>query len=302
MVKDYVYAVLLYCLWQVMYLVKTEVVDKERFDADPSLVTSLRWLSKDTKNPLARKILRVLRKIGVFGEREEYDSTSMKTKLVFVASQLLLTVVSMLPTPLAYYSPIWMLLYIGVIFTVAVYNGASYYIEVFSQRYHLQIEKLEAMHQIAKDAHHVAHELMKLSSTSQSVKQGNESRKSFTVSVPVSVPVSVSVSSQSQTERQTEVGRQRECVTDNANTMDVDVLLSEDLQDAMLLSDMREEVDEDTQLIDLSNELLRTSEEVWRELKTQTQQMQQYSCSMEGPEEPGIVLPVMPAEQSLHLE
>ena len=288
-VMDYIYAILLYILWQIMYLVKTEILDKERFDSDPSLVTSLRWLSKDTKNPLARKILSVLRAVGIFGVNEEYDSTSMKTKLVFVGSQLLLTLVSIAPTPLSYYSQSWMLLYIGMIFTIAVYNGASYYIEVFSKRYHLHIQQLENMHEIASDAHHVANELIKLSSKSHSMKDKKNvmSNAAATVTIPAAGNV--------------EGGKcdtAVDTVHDNKCMLGMDVLVTQTLGE----KDDDNGEEDPAELIDLSNELLRTSEEVWRELKTQTKQLQEYSTKSHGDGEERVIVPELSAEQSLHLD
>lgn len=170
-VTDYLFAILLYAAWQVAYIVKTEVWDKEKFDTNPNLLTSLRWLSKDTKNPTARGILKVMRQVGIFQANEDYDSTSMKTKLVFVGSQFLLTLVSFIPTPFIYYSSKGMLTYIGILFTIAVYNGASFYIEVFSQRYHLHIAKLEEMNKIAREAKQIAHQINQLDDDNTVVKK-----------------------------------------------------------------------------------------------------------------------------------
>ncbi len=36
-----------YLFWQVLYLVKTEFFDVEKFERDVDLLTSLRWLSRD---------------------------------------------------------------------------------------------------------------------------------------------------------------------------------------------------------------------------------------------------------------
>jgi hypothetical protein len=150
--SDYVYAVGIYCVWQVAYLLKTEVMDKSKFDSNPEIQTSLRWLAKDTKNEFSRAVLKNLRKIGIFGPKEEFNSDSMKTKLVFVGCQLLLTVVSFFPTYVFYHIQLAHLLWIGLIFTISVFNGASFYIEVFSVRYHAQLEKLDEMQKIARDA------------------------------------------------------------------------------------------------------------------------------------------------------
>lgn len=138
--------------WQFIYLYKTEFLDKSRLDSDPSLMTSLRWLAQDTKNAAARFFLKMFRLIGVFGKEEDYDSRTMKTKIVFVVAQLLFTVVSFLPTPLMYHYSGFHLTWIIFIVTSAVFNGGSFYIEVFSKRYNSHIAKIEEMHRIAQAA------------------------------------------------------------------------------------------------------------------------------------------------------
>uniref|UniRef100_A0A7S3MDK0 Glycerophosphocholine acyltransferase 1 n=1 Tax=Spumella elongata TaxID=89044 RepID=A0A7S3MDK0_9STRA len=149
---DYLLAVLLYMFWQFIYLYKTEFLDKSRLDSDPSLMTSLRWLAQDTKNAAARFFLKMFRLIGVFSKEEDYDSRTMKTKIVFVVAQLIFTLVSFLPTPLMYHYSGFHLTWILFIVTSAVFNGGSFYIEVFSKRYNSHIAKIEEMHRIAQAA------------------------------------------------------------------------------------------------------------------------------------------------------
>lgn len=173
-IKDYLLAILFYLFWQIIYIYKTEVLDLEKFNKNPDLLTSLRWMSKDTKNPLARKVLSFLQKIGIFHKTEDYDSTSMKTKLVFVASQFFITVISLLPSYFIFNSSRGHLLYIGLIFFSSMFNGASFYIEVFSVRYHSSLEKLEKMHKIALEANTVMKQIVELRE-----KQGQETAKNL---------------------------------------------------------------------------------------------------------------------------
>lgn len=177
--SDYGYALMFYCVWQAAYLVKTEILEKENFDAHPEILTSLRWLAKDTKNDASRSVLRGLRKIGLFGRSEEFDSTSMKTKLVFVASQLALTVFSFLPTWIVYNSSSAHLCWIGFIFTVSIFNGASFYIEVFSVRYQVQLKRLDEMQSIARDATAAMQQLAGLSQKDSKDQYKTESNESL---------------------------------------------------------------------------------------------------------------------------
>lgn len=173
-VTDYLIALALYMFWQFAYLVKTEYLDKSKLDNNPELLTSLRWLAKDTKNAMARGFLKFYRKLGVFGKDEEYDSRTLKTKAVFVVAQLIFTVVSFMPTPFMYYSPAFHLIYILLIVTSSVFNGASFYIEVFSKRYNTHILKIEEMHQIAIAAKSAMTGIATLKSTADGSKTNLE--------------------------------------------------------------------------------------------------------------------------------
>jgi hypothetical protein len=74
-------ALLAYLAWQLLYFVKTEVVDKKKLDANPNLQTSLRWLSTDKKNGANRAILKLLKTVGVFAMDEDFDHTTMKVSM-----------------------------------------------------------------------------------------------------------------------------------------------------------------------------------------------------------------------------
>jgi hypothetical protein len=49
-------ALVLYCFWQLIYLVKTEVLDKKKLNSDDQLMTSLRWLAYKKPHPIYRAI------------------------------------------------------------------------------------------------------------------------------------------------------------------------------------------------------------------------------------------------------
>jgi hypothetical protein len=83
--------------------------------------------------------------IGVFGPQETFDAKSIKTKLIFSVTQLLFTVVCLLPSCFIFDSRDSHTFYIVALFVAAVYNGGSYYIEVFAQRYHVVLEQKEQL-------------------------------------------------------------------------------------------------------------------------------------------------------------
>jgi uncharacterized membrane protein len=89
--------------------------------------------------------LKFCRFLGIFGREEEFDASSMKTKIVFISSQFIYTVCTFIPTVLLYNSQLCHIAYLLLIFTMFTFNGASFYVEVFSKVYQQKIEKLREL-------------------------------------------------------------------------------------------------------------------------------------------------------------
>lgn len=140
-ISDYFNAGLVYLLWQTCYYIKTEILDKSIFDKDPSKLSSLRWMTRDTKNPTARAVLALCKQMGLFARDEEYDEKTLKTKAVFMTTQGVFTLGCFVVTPLCSHSQWLHLGFIIFIFITAVNYGASYYIDVFSKRYEADLKK-----------------------------------------------------------------------------------------------------------------------------------------------------------------
>ena len=157
--QDFFNASFVYLFWQFLYYCKTEVMDKPFLDKNPEVVTSLRWLATDKKNGMARMVLRLCRRLRIFGPTEDYNPSEFKTLLVFMGAQFVYTVVTMLPATFIYSSKKIQLAFITFIFTCVVYNGASYYIEVFSKRYQLKFAKKEDMQKVVQAAAEIAYEV-----------------------------------------------------------------------------------------------------------------------------------------------
>ena len=131
-----------YVVWQVLYLVKTEVLDGERIANDPSLLTSARWFIGARKGMLYNAALYAARATGVNGPDEHFEWSTVKGKAVFVISQLLYTFVTMLPAKFMYENW-WVhsLVLLGVLVN-CLWNGAAYYFEVFASRYHARLQSV----------------------------------------------------------------------------------------------------------------------------------------------------------------
>mmetsp|Transcript_15296 Transcript_15296/g.23035 ORF Transcript_15296/g.23035 Transcript_15296/m.23035 type:complete len:560 (-) Transcript_15296:92-1771(-) len=156
--QDFINAALGYIFWQVSYYIKTEIMDRHVLDNNPELLTSLRWLAKDKKNATARGVLKLMKSVGVMKKDEEYQAHEVKTKIIFMTSQFVFTVVAFLPSFLLYRSYRLHVGYMVALFVTAVYNGASYYIEVFSQRYQLKFSKKEDMQKVVQAAAEIAYQ------------------------------------------------------------------------------------------------------------------------------------------------
>lgn len=133
-------AVAFYALWQALYILKTEVVSRAALEQNPAEFTSLRWIARDPKNATHRACKAALVRVGAMAADEAFDERAAKTKLAFWGFQLLYTLATLAPTPLLWRNRALHVAWIVAMFTTAVYNGASYYIEIFSKRYNNKFE------------------------------------------------------------------------------------------------------------------------------------------------------------------
>eukprot|EP00871_Galdieria_phlegrea_P001300 jgi/Galph1/2170/GphlegSOOS_G858.1 len=111
---------LLYLLWQSLYLLKTEWFSRNKLKRDPDLMTSFRYLTKE-RNSLSFKV------ISMFGESHQLST--------FVGLQLAYTLLTLVFSSFLYKSQ-W--LHIFFLFSMAfasLWNGASYYFDIFALRY-----------------------------------------------------------------------------------------------------------------------------------------------------------------------
>jgi hypothetical protein len=140
-VRDFVASAVAYLLWQALYAIKTEVVDREFLDTNMDYLTSLRCLTTDHKNSMNKLVLSATRSMGIMRKTEFFDPSTAKTKLIFMTSQFIYTVIIMVLIPIIYSNYFLTTLSVAYIAWSGIYNGSSYYIDVFSHRYQLQFEK-----------------------------------------------------------------------------------------------------------------------------------------------------------------
>lgn len=126
---------LFYIGWQAAYVLKTEILDAHKLEADPELQTSLRYLANLGKGVLHDSTRSACVSLGVMQRNEKFNPSAWKSKLIFMAAQLLYTCVTLLPTKLMYDH--WQA-HAGFVIAIAIaaaWNGSGFYIEVFSRNY-----------------------------------------------------------------------------------------------------------------------------------------------------------------------
>jgi len=136
MLHYFAYPVLFYCCWQAFYLVVTEGLLASWLKRNPEQVTSLRWLGTDEKSGLYKATERLWKKkLGFFGPNEKLSDLSPKSLFVFVLTQMMFTVTTLIVPAIVVWSKYLENFWLGVLFSLITWNGASFYIEVFSRRY-----------------------------------------------------------------------------------------------------------------------------------------------------------------------
>ena len=147
---NFVLPFLFYVIWQVSYLFITEVM-LYYYLKDETVVTSLRYLVTDKKNASVKLIRKFLYKQGIIKRGEELDPKTLLGKMVFVSGQAIYTLLTILHVRIIYGYYRLSCVYIIVIFGIGVWNGASYYIEIFSTRYNMKFQSKPEIKKIPKE-------------------------------------------------------------------------------------------------------------------------------------------------------
>jgi hypothetical protein len=128
-----------YVLWQAWYayFILVQRADKVY---NRSHATSFTWMLADyMKNKKESMLAQLFSKLPAWGQ-----------PLMFMALNFGFAIVTSIPT-IFYYRSFWLhTIFIIAMVLVSTYNGASYYVEVFSHRYTIELERLE---QAAKELH-----------------------------------------------------------------------------------------------------------------------------------------------------
>ena len=114
----YFSTVAFYVLWQLLYLLKTELLDLKVLEQDKEIMTSLRWLTEKKPHP----ILIFFRK----------NNIKAKPIYLLLATQLFITLVVILPVPLFWHYKHLHVSVLIFVFFMAIWNAAGFYFEVLT--------------------------------------------------------------------------------------------------------------------------------------------------------------------------
>ena len=141
MTGSFAWPLAFYGIWQIIYILLTSIV-LHYYLRDKSVVTSYRYLMKGKKKQSIYNLMeKLLIRLRIMKAEEELDPDTILGKVVFMFIQLVYTIIIIAPVQLLYMSYALSMSYLILVFAVASWNGASYYIEIFSTRYNLKFQK-----------------------------------------------------------------------------------------------------------------------------------------------------------------
>lgn len=116
-----------YTIWQILYILKTEYIDREKLDKDRKIITTSRFWTEIKPHP-----------IYLFVRKRGWNIDPL---VILTCSQTVYTLLSLLPIMPIFVSFELHCLYLGSIFLICVWNGANFYFEVFVGTYQKRLER-----------------------------------------------------------------------------------------------------------------------------------------------------------------
>jgi len=135
-----------YAAWQVAYLLLTELLCARALARDPRFATSLRHLTASASAGALRAggapsaALRCARALRAVPPHGVFDARAARTKIFFVAAQAAYTAASLGVAAAAFWSRAANAALLAAVVLAIVFNGAGYYVRVFSDRYRVEAE------------------------------------------------------------------------------------------------------------------------------------------------------------------
>ena len=114
--------IICYSWWQIVYVLKTEILDRKRFDEDTELITSLRWMTNHKPHPIYKWV------------RKQSWGHYIPSLAIIIIVQLIYTIITIVPTFffLQYQrlNELWLIF----LFAMACWNGSRFYFEIMMER------------------------------------------------------------------------------------------------------------------------------------------------------------------------
>ncbi|UJR30304.1 hypothetical protein I4U23_017841 [Adineta vaga] len=134
--KTISYTIIFYLIWQALYYIFIVYGRRDKVESG-SRITSYTWLLNDKKGFVARLVER----LGFGGPT---DGINIYKIIFYFLLQFTYMFLAILPVCLWYYRYMYINgIFLCSMFAVSVYNGASFYIEVFSRQYIKSLELLQ---------------------------------------------------------------------------------------------------------------------------------------------------------------
>jgi len=117
----FVLSFIFYCVWQALYLIKTEFFDKEKLARDQNIMTSVRWMTQVKPHPIYKMMLK--------------NGIKLPPAAALTVVQGFYTFLTLLPIiPVFQYHDLHVI-YLCLIFLVCIWNGANFYFSSFTETY-----------------------------------------------------------------------------------------------------------------------------------------------------------------------
>jgi len=130
---------LVHTIWQGWYYVFIMIRRKEKIAAGRP--TSFTWLKRSYAKTWIGKwvnsLPEPLQPFSFMGIQVSYLSESLLIKYVY-------SLLTMIPAPLWFISRIWSAIFLSLVFGWSVWNGATYYVDIFGKRFQKELEDLRA--------------------------------------------------------------------------------------------------------------------------------------------------------------
>lgn len=121
------YTLVFYIIWQILYILKTEYLDKKKIENDKDIITTARFWTIIKPHP-----------IYLWFKKKGYNFHPV---IILSGCQFIYTLLTLLPIIPIYMSFELHCIYLSIIFLVCVWNGANFYFEIFTETYRKRLHR-----------------------------------------------------------------------------------------------------------------------------------------------------------------